>query len=138
MSPPSLTLTETPSGLAFSPSPSSPPIPLAPGSEARVLRNALLALRACGGDPPSSLIAHWTDHQSRPEGPCHWCKLEGRILAGQGRRRVSEGARPAPAGPSATFPSGRLRRALGAGRPPPPHGGRGQASTPPAIQRKEK
>ena len=82
---PSLILTETPSGLAFSPSPSSPPIPLAPGSEARVLRNALLALRACEGDPPLSLVAHWSDHQSRPEGPCHWCKLEGRILASRAR-----------------------------------------------------
>ena len=82
---PSIEIFETPSGLSAIID-GGAPIGLRPGGEGRFLKNAFLALRASGGQRPASLIAHWTHHQSVPEGACHWCKLEGRVLASQGRK----------------------------------------------------
>ena len=91
---PSIEIFETPSGLSAIID-GGAPIALRAGGEGRFLKNAFLALRASGGQRPASLVAHWTHHQSVPEGACHWCKLEGRILASQGRK--APGAlRPSP------------------------------------------
>ena len=85
-----LSISESPSGLSLEIAGAS--IPLKIGVEGRLLRNAFIALRACGGEPSRQLLAHWADHQASAEGACNWCKLEGRILSGQGRKPVERGA----------------------------------------------
>ena len=92
---PSIEIFETPSGLSAIID-GGAPIGLRPGGEGRFLKNAFLALRASGGQRPASLVAHWTHHQSVPEGACHWCKLEGRVLASQGRAKPAGLRSPSP------------------------------------------
>ncbi len=84
----SLTITETPTGLAVSYD-GSAPIALHSGTEAKTLSGLFLALRA-GAIASPNLRDHVVSHQTVPDTSCSFCKLEGRVLSSQGRTRPAE------------------------------------------------
>ena len=59
----------------------------------RSLSDIALLLASVGGTMTPGLRTHFTEHFSvgqTPQAKCEFCKLQGRILAAEGRRRLSE------------------------------------------------
>jgi len=68
-------------------------VPLAPSHLAGDLDDLAIMLQATSGTLTPTLRRHLEEHFARgsaPSGGCAFCKLQGRVLAGQGRRRLGE------------------------------------------------
>jgi hypothetical protein len=68
-------------------------VALTPNRLARGLSDIALLLAATRGEVTSGLRSHLTGHfapSARPDAKCEFCKLQGRILAAEGRRRLTE------------------------------------------------
>ena len=71
-------------------------VPLTRGREGRDLEEASLLLAVTDGRVTSKLREHLLHHSRVGEGGCQFCKIQGRILAAQGRNRLGEKDRPRP------------------------------------------
>jgi len=63
------------------------------GREGRELEELHILLAGTGGEVGEALQTHILEHFRQdqiPSGTCPFCKLQGRILAAEGRRRLSE------------------------------------------------
>jgi hypothetical protein len=68
-------------------------VPLTPNRLARGLSDIVLLLASTDSRMTSGLREHFTGHFSAAQAPianCEFCKLQGRLLAAEGRRRLSE------------------------------------------------
>jgi len=68
-------------------------VPLSPNRLARGLSDIALLLAATGGEMTPGLRTHLKEHFGASQAPspkCEFCKLQGRILAAEGRRRLNE------------------------------------------------
>ena len=63
---------------------------VAPAKLARTLGDLAIALRATGGVLTEGLRRHLTEHDGVPLGSCQFCRLQGRVLAAEGRRRLRD------------------------------------------------
>jgi hypothetical protein len=63
------------------------------GRLARAATDTTLLLASTGGTLTPKLRAHFTEHfgpSQLPSGQCEFCKLQGKLLAAEGRRRLTE------------------------------------------------